>query len=175
MQQFSFHSQTCSILKTHMHKQRYNIIFLCTTTQKYRFKGVITWEIKIPLIFWHIRGHCTIKTSCKFQNSKLVILKSVYIEANLPKRQRVKCVTLWRNGVPPPASMPDQRLLLHHWLLSPAHWFTHVEITRETNAGLRINQTIKMALKTRRCSAVPSCGKTQSLNRLPSDPNIKKE
>ncbi len=32
------------------------------------FKGIMTWEIKIPLIFWYIRGHCTIKTSRKFQN-----------------------------------------------------------------------------------------------------------
>ncbi len=25
------------------------------------FKGVMNWEIKIPLIFWNIRRHCTIK------------------------------------------------------------------------------------------------------------------
>ncbi len=35
------------------------------------FKGVMNLEIKIPLIFWCIRGHCTIKTFCNFQNSKL--------------------------------------------------------------------------------------------------------
>ncbi len=35
-------------------------------------KGVMNWETKILLIFWNIRGHCTIKTSCKFQNSKLL-------------------------------------------------------------------------------------------------------
>ncbi len=34
------------------------------------FKGVMNWEIKILLIFWHIRVHCAIKTFCKFQNSK---------------------------------------------------------------------------------------------------------
>uniref|UniRef100_A0A8C1PVL2 THAP-type domain-containing protein n=1 Tax=Cyprinus carpio TaxID=7962 RepID=A0A8C1PVL2_CYPCA len=34
---------------------------------------------------------------------------------------------------------------------------------------------IKMAPKTTRCCSVPSCGKTQSLHCLPSDPNIRKE
>ncbi len=44
-------------------------------------KGVINRESKIPLIFSHIRGHCTIKT--KFQNSKLSFsLKNAYIEGS---------------------------------------------------------------------------------------------
>ncbi len=32
--------------------------------------GVMTWEIKFALIFWHIRGLCTIKTPCKFHSLK---------------------------------------------------------------------------------------------------------
>ncbi len=32
--------------------------------------GVMTWEIKFALIFWHRRGLCTIKTPCKFHSLK---------------------------------------------------------------------------------------------------------
>ncbi len=35
-------------------------LFICL------FKGVMAWEVKFALIFWHIRGLCTIKTSYKF-------------------------------------------------------------------------------------------------------------
>ncbi len=41
----------------------------CGNTSPY-FKGVMTWEIQFPFIFWHIRGICTIKTSCKFHSLK---------------------------------------------------------------------------------------------------------
>ncbi len=41
-------------------------------TQKETFiLGVMNCEIKITLIFWYLRGHCALKTSCKLQNSKL--------------------------------------------------------------------------------------------------------
>ncbi len=33
-------------------------------------KGVMTWEIKFALIFWHMRGLWNIKTSCKFHSLK---------------------------------------------------------------------------------------------------------
>ncbi len=52
----------------------------------FSIKGVMNWEIKIPLIFWHIRGHCSIKASCKFQNSKL----SCYSKNSLYWRQSAK-------------------------------------------------------------------------------------
>ncbi len=59
----------------------------------------INWEIKITLIFWHVRGHCTIKTSCFRTQNFLVSLKTAYIEASLPKLQFVECTTLWCNNV----------------------------------------------------------------------------
>ncbi len=72
------------------------------------------------------------------------------------------------------ASAEDQRLLLHCCLFSPAHQFANVVFTREANAGLCRNQTIKMASKTTRrahCQAVEK----QSVHCLPSDPNVRKE
>lgn len=57
-----------------IHPHEYNKMLLYWWKCKpymYLIKGVMNWEIKIPLIFWHIRGQHTIKISCKFQNSKL--------------------------------------------------------------------------------------------------------
>jgi len=34
------------------------------------FKGVMNWEIKFFLSFWHLRGHHIIRISCTFQNWK---------------------------------------------------------------------------------------------------------
>ncbi len=83
------------------------------------------------------------------------------------------CTTLWRNSVVNTAStVKDQRPLLHHCLFSPTHRFAHVVwIMKETNAGLRRNQTIKMAQKTTKCSAKL----WQSLHCLPFDSNIRKQ
>ncbi len=36
----------------------------------------MTWEIKNALIFWHVRGLCTIKTSCKFRSLNVIINKA---------------------------------------------------------------------------------------------------
>ncbi len=72
-----------------------------TNKKMWCFKGVMNWEIKIPLIFWYIRGHCAIKkhyVCFRIQNVH-VSLKTAYIEANLPKQQVVECTTLWHNSV----------------------------------------------------------------------------
>ncbi len=39
-------------------------------TQSVVFKGVMNWEIKILLIFWHIRGYCTVKNILQISELK---------------------------------------------------------------------------------------------------------
>ncbi len=42
----------------------------------------MTWEIEFNLIFWHIRGICTIKWSCKFHSFKVLLVinkASIYL------------------------------------------------------------------------------------------------
>lgn len=58
---------------------------------KYPFKASY-WAAFMPFkcvmnleTFGHERGHCAIKTPSKFQNSKLVSVKTAYIEAGLQK------------------------------------------------------------------------------------------
>ncbi len=133
----------------------------------------MNWETKIPLIFWHISEHCTIKHPVSFRTQNVLvslILKPVCQNDrlwNVPLYD----VKMWLNTA---FAEKDQHLLLYRCLFSPAHQFVHVVwITRETNAGLHRNQMIKMSPKTTRHCAVPSCGKT--LHCLPSDPNIRKE
>ncbi len=108
----------------------------------FSIKGVMNWEIKIP---WHIRGHCSIKASCKFQNSKLSCYsKTAYIEGSQPKRQLVECATLWCNSVAKHRlAEDDQRLLLHRCMFSPAHRFTHTVGVNDESGQCRFTQETK--------------------------------
>ncbi len=46
------------------------------------FKGVMNWETKIPLMFWHIRSHFTLKHPVSFrtQNSGCISISSLASE-----------------------------------------------------------------------------------------------
>ncbi len=92
-----------------------------------------------------------------------VVRTRCYIEASLPKQQLVECTTLWCNSVAKHLRRRRSRLLLHHCLVSPAHWFTHSVYERSERTDLHRNQTIKMAPNTTRQCAVPSCGKSLSI------------
>lgn len=94
--------------------------------------------IKIPLIFWYIKGHCSYRT-----HNFLNILKMVYIEASLPKRQVVEYTTLWCNSVakhglcrrrsmPASTSLPVKP--------RPLIRTCSRQMTKAANAGLHKNQ-----------------------------------
>ncbi len=136
-------------------------------------------ETKTPLIFWHIRGHCTIKTPCKFKNSNfLVSPKTAYIEGSLPKPQLVHCSTLWHNSV-------DKHRLCRSSFsacfyitacLGPAHRFAPVVFTRRKTCRSTKKSNDKDGSEYRKmlCSA-KLWEKKRSLHCLSSDANIRKE
>ncbi len=102
------------------------------------------------------------KHPVSFRTQNFVVsLKTAYIEGSLPKWQLLQCSTLWCNRM--------NKHRLHRFRSTPAwsssaHRFTQVGVMREANAQV---QTIKMALKTRWCDAVPSCEK-KTVFELPS-------
>ncbi len=73
---------------------------LQATQLLWNFKGVMTWEIKCALIFWHARGLCTIKKSCKSHSlrQRYFSYKNTSIHYRRPlftPRSRVRHVLLW--------------------------------------------------------------------------------
>ncbi len=56
-------------------------------------------------------------------------------------------VIVWLNTA---TAEEDKRLLLHHCLVHPAHWFTHNVYERSERTDLHRNQTKKMAPNTTR-------------------------
>ncbi len=53
---------------------------------------VFQQKLQICLIFWNIRGHCTIK-SFRTQNFLISLKTVVFFQANLQKWQIVECAT----------------------------------------------------------------------------------
>ncbi len=79
-------------------------------------------------------------------------------------------VIVWLNTA---TAEEDKRLLLHHCLVQPAHWFTHNVYERSERTDLHGNQTKKMPPNTTRqvCQVVEKT----VFALLPSDSSVRKE
>ncbi len=102
------------------------------------------------------------KHPVSFRTQNFVVnLKTAYTEARLPKRQLVECTTLWCNSVDRHRLRSFRSASLrHHFLFRPRPPIRTCSVYERCKlAGLSRNQTIKIALKTTRRCAVPSCEK----------------